>query len=105
MHEDGQGGERDFAEAARWYRRAADRGNAAGQLSLARLYDRGQGIEADKIAAFRWYRLAASEEGVFRYPARTKAEKVGKALSEEEKARAEEWVRGWTAKGIWTRRY
>jgi TPR repeat protein len=33
----------DHAEAARWYRKAADQGLAAAQISLGIMYEHGQG--------------------------------------------------------------
>jgi TPR repeat protein len=56
-----QGGRvpQDFAEAAQWYRRAADHGHAAAQLSLAFLYARGLGVPHDEAEAAKWCRTAA----------------------------------------------
>ena len=35
---------KDYADALRWYRLAADQGNAAGQLNVGRIYEHGWGI-------------------------------------------------------------
>lgn len=50
----------DFAEAARWYRRSADLGNAAAQTNLGALYSAGRGVERDDAEAFRLFLRAAS---------------------------------------------
>ena len=43
MYDDGQGVAQNYAEAARWYRKAADQGNASAQLNLGVSYYDGQG--------------------------------------------------------------
>ena len=43
MYQTGQVFDQDYGEAARWYRRAADQGNALAQYSLAELYARRRG--------------------------------------------------------------
>ena len=61
MYADGQGVEHDNAEAVRWYRKAADQGNANAQFSLGVKYDNGQGVPQDYAEAIRWYRKAADQ--------------------------------------------
>ena len=51
----------DHAEAAKWYRRAADQGNDLAQYSLGLLYDSGSGVTQDRAAAAKWYRQAADQ--------------------------------------------
>ena len=55
------GAEGDYAEAARWYRTAADQGNAAAQTNLATLYYEGKGVAVDYAEAAKWYRRAADQ--------------------------------------------
>jgi len=54
------GVERDYAQAARWYRAAADQGDSSGQYDLASLYAAGRGVQLDYVSAYVWYSLAAS---------------------------------------------
>ena len=61
MYEVGQGVPRDEAEAANWYRRAAEQGLAGAQYSLAALYVQGKGVSANENEAMKWYRLAAEQ--------------------------------------------
>jgi TPR repeat protein len=56
-------GVRDYAEAAAWYRKAAEQGLGVAQLNLASLYASGKGVPQDYEQAARWYRKAA-EQGV-----------------------------------------
>ena len=63
----GQGVLADQAEAVRWYRMAAERGNAFGQVLLGLAYAAGEGIPADQAEAVRWYRMAAEQGEVFAF--------------------------------------
>ena len=54
-----------FAEAVRWYRLAAEAGDAEAQFDLGFMYDTGRGVPQDDAEAVRWYRLAA-DQGYFR---------------------------------------
>jgi uncharacterized protein len=50
----------DDAEAVKWYRKAADQGDAFAQLNLANMYDNGQGVPQDDVQALKWFNLAAA---------------------------------------------
>ncbi len=52
---------KDPAQAAAWYRKAADRGYAPAQHSLGVLYESGTGVATDFAAAAQWYRKAADQ--------------------------------------------
>ena len=49
----------DPQEAVRWYRKAADQGNAKAQYYLGVCYDYGDGVDMDLQEAAKWYRKAA----------------------------------------------
>ena len=51
----------DDAEAARWYRLAADQGLANAQGNLGFMYRNGRGVPQDDAEAVRWYHLAADQ--------------------------------------------
>ena len=55
----GRGVMRNYVEAAIWYRRAAERGYAPAQNSLAKLYELGWGLPQDLVQAHLWYSLTA----------------------------------------------
>jgi hypothetical protein len=57
----GRGVPQDKSEAAKWYRRAAEQGNADAQRALGFCYDNGEGVTQDKVAAVKWYRKAADQ--------------------------------------------
>jgi TPR repeat protein len=48
-------------EDMRWYRMAADRGNAVAQNEVGFFYQNGLGVSVDYAEALRWYRLAADQ--------------------------------------------
>ncbi len=52
---------KNYAEALKWYRKAADQGNSDAQTSLGLLYSKGLvGLPDDPSAAY-WYRRAAKK--------------------------------------------
>ncbi len=61
MYQTGEGVPEDFAEAAKWYRKAADQGNPSAQCNLGFLYSRGHGVPKNRAEAFNWYRKAAEQ--------------------------------------------
>jgi TPR repeat protein len=61
----GTGVARDYKAAAEWYRKAADKGDVAGELHLAVLYrDGGNGFPRDMAQAAAWYKKAADQGDV-----------------------------------------
>ena len=60
-YHNGQGVPQDYAEAAKWYRRAAEQGNAAAQYDLGVAYHNGQGVPQEYAEAVKWYRQAAEQ--------------------------------------------
>jgi TPR repeat protein len=59
MYGDGRGVERDIDEAAKWYRKAAEKGVKEAQFRLGGLYERGEGVPKDLEYAFGWYSVAS----------------------------------------------
>ena len=57
----GEGVTKDYAEAVRWWRKAAEQGVAAAQNNLGVCYDNGEGVTKDDAEAVRWYRKAAEQ--------------------------------------------
>jgi S1-C subfamily serine protease len=57
----GQGVTKDTAEAAKWYRQAADKGHAEAQATLGALYSIGDGVPQDYAQSAAWFRKAAEQ--------------------------------------------
>lgn len=51
----------DYQEAGKWFRRAADQGNADAQYNLAVLYEKGHGVEQSNENAVKWCKLSAEQ--------------------------------------------
>ena len=52
---------KDYSEAVKWYRKAADQGNADAQNNLGVCYKNGEGVPQDYSEAVKWYRKAAEQ--------------------------------------------
>jgi hypothetical protein len=63
MYRDGQGVDRDYAEALRWWRKAAEQGVVDAQYALGNIYSGGTGVARDNVLAFMWYDIAAAHTG------------------------------------------
>ena len=61
-YEKGIGGmNKDDAESAKWYRKAAEQGNAEAQSRVGKMYYNGEGVKANLREAVNWYRKAAEQ--------------------------------------------
>jgi hypothetical protein len=61
MYEKGEGTVPDYKKALKWYRLAADQGNAIAQSNLGAMYANGQGAAQDDKEAVKLFRLAADQ--------------------------------------------
>jgi len=61
MYETGDGVEKDYQQALKWYRAAADQGYAWALTNLGCMYAKGLGVKLDLNEAAKWYELAAQE--------------------------------------------
>ena len=60
MYGAGRGVLQDQAEAAKWFRKAADQGNANAQYDLGIAYFKGLGVPQDYAIAYMWLNLGAA---------------------------------------------
>jgi len=51
----------DLVEAVKWYRKAAEQGDAHAQRHIGDCYSSGNGVVADYVEAVKWYRKAAEQ--------------------------------------------
>ena len=61
MYRTGHGVPQDDKTAVKWYRLAAEQGNADAQTNLGVMYDEGTGVPQDDKTAVKWYRLSAEQ--------------------------------------------
>ena len=59
IYENGIGVERNYAEAAKWYRLASDNGRISATYKLGLCYEEGRGVQKDLNEARRLYEIAA----------------------------------------------
>ena len=54
---------KDFAlkEAVKWFRKAAELGNADAMTNLGLMYDNGEGVIEDDVEAYAWFNVAAAK--------------------------------------------
>ena len=82
----------DEAEAARWYRLAAEQGTAIAQNNLGVMYANGLGVPQDDVTAYMWFNLAAATGDE---DARTAREDVATRMTREQVAEAQARAREW----------
>ena len=85
-----------YSEAAKWYQRAAAKGNATAQTLLASQYLNGQGVAVDPVRAFAWYELAAKQGHANAARARDATERQ---MTTEEVELASQLVEHWLRDG------
>jgi len=61
MYKYGKGVPKDYAEAVKWFRKAAEQGDADAQGFLGVMCYIGDGVPEDKTEAVKWYRKAAEQ--------------------------------------------
>ena len=59
MYAEGRGVETNHEEAAKWFRKAAEKGVQDAQYRLGGCYERGEGVPKDMEYAYGWYSVAA----------------------------------------------
>jgi TPR repeat protein len=60
MYDNGYGVPQDYKTAMKWYRFAAEQGNAFAQSNLGGMYGNGTGVLQDYVRAYMWWNIAAS---------------------------------------------
>jgi len=60
----GRGVAKNYAEAVKWYKKAAERGHAGAQNDLGWMYQKGLGVPTDYAEAVKWYKKAAEQGNV-----------------------------------------
>ena len=61
MYLQGHGVPLDYAESAKWYRKAAEQGSVAAQNNLGVAYVWGFGVPQDNVEAYTWFSMAADQ--------------------------------------------
>ena len=93
MYRKGTGVPKNKAEAVKWYRKAAEQGDAASQTSLGVMYAMGMGVPANNVRAYLWWSLAKAQghEDAASYLDIIKEEMSPTQIGEAQKLAAEMW--------------
>jgi TPR repeat protein len=91
MYSAGKGVSRDYAEAVKWSRKAAEQGVAMAEFNLGLMYDDGRGVPQDYVQAHLWLYLAAAAGEIAPQIADTLTEK----MTPDEIAEAQRLAREW----------
>jgi TPR repeat protein len=96
MYEHGDGVAQNYAEAVKWYRLAADQGDADAQFFLGTMYEQGHGVPQDYVQAHMWYNLAGAQGHVDGVKFR---DKMAGSMTPGQIAEAQRLASGWKPKG------
>ena len=58
MYSSGKGVKQNYAEAVKWYRKAAEQSDADAQAYLGVMYSNGEGVKRNPSKAKEWFRKA-----------------------------------------------
>ena len=90
---------KDYAEAVRWYRKAAEQGHAIAQGNLGSMYYKGRGVPQDFVSAYSWLNLAVSrytaDKASLRAATIETRDKVLARLTPAQIATAQQWALAW----------
>jgi TPR repeat protein len=100
MYAHGEGVRQDYAEALRWYHKAAEHGEAAAQFNLGLMYAAGQGAPQDYVQAHMWLNLAASRaSGDHQKKYAHERDLIAGKMTAQQVAEAQRLAREWKPKG------
>ena len=95
MYANGLGGPQNDVEAVKWFRMAANQGNAVAQGNLGDMYVNGEGVDRDYVQAHMWLALAASQGDTGAVKGRAL---VAKKMAPHQIAEAQRLARDWKPK-------
>jgi TPR repeat protein len=61
MYDNGEGVPENDAEAVKWYRKAAEQGDAKAQNNLGSRYAQGEGVPENSIKAYVWWSMGKTQ--------------------------------------------
>ena len=85
----------NYAEALKWYRLAADQGDAGAQNNLGVMYANGQGVPQDYVRAHMWFNLSAAQGN---QDAARNRDNIAKLMTPAQIAEAQKLAREWQPK-------
>jgi hypothetical protein len=95
MYDRGEGVPQNYREALRWYRKAADQGNAIAQYNIGAMYASGHGVPQDYVTAHMWFSLSAAQDDG---DATKNRDVIAQRMTPAQIAEAQKLAREWTPK-------
>jgi TPR repeat protein len=92
VYTSGEGVPRNYAEALKWYRLAADQNFAEAQFNLGLMYAQGGVVPPDNVLAHMWLNLSAAQ-GLKQ--AETSRDRVQRLMTPAQIAEAQKLAREW----------
>ena len=97
MYDYGEGVPKDYAEAVKWYRKAAVQEDAEAQTNLGFMYLTGYGVPKDYVQAYMWSYLAVAQGNKM---ARKNRDIVAKRMTRFQILKAKRLAKEWEAKRL-----
>jgi len=96
MYLNGQGVPQNYAEAAKWYRKAAEQGDVDATRILGLAYYLGKWVPKDLVQSYFWFSLAASRASGDEYQQASEAkDRIAKELTPGKLKEAQRMVTEW----------
>ena len=86
----------DYAEAVKWFRKAAEQGHGSAQYNLGLAYMEGKGVPEDYVRAHMWFNLVAAQDN--RAMAKLLRDSVAKFMTPAQIAEAQKLAAEWRPK-------
>ena len=80
---------KNYIEAAKWHRKAAEQGEVWAQVRLGFMYKLGEGVPQDYVRAYAWWNFAATQGKKAAFAAESRDE-LQSSMTAEQIARAQE---------------
>jgi TPR repeat protein len=96
MYFEGQGLEKSYEEAARWYRKAAEQGDTVSQFIVGFTFEKGLGVTQDYVQAHMWLNIAAAHAtGNDQQKYGAERDELARLMTPEQIAEAQRLAREW----------
>ena len=96
MYTQGDGVSRDFGEAAKWLRKAAEQSDNSAQCMLGALYGEGKGTKRNYVQAHMWLNLCtAAAQGEKQKTAEKLRDEIAKKMTQKQIREAEQMAMKW----------
>jgi TPR repeat protein len=87
---------RDYLEARKWLKRAAEAGDLLSLQALGEMAENGEGTNPDKVEAYKWFSISCAEHsGSLQTPACSEMDELEKHLPPSDILKAQSLASAW----------